>query len=488
MKGKWLHKGCLALLACTLFAGCAARPVQETEQRSSLKVMYSHENSFYWKYGDLFAMRRPNIDIEVVDMQRAYRNRATTGMSRDEAIAALIEQEQPDVLWLTMEQYADYAAEGKLMELDALIERDKYDTGSIYPTLLETLREQGGGKLYGLSPYFHGRALFYNADLFAKYGIDPPHDGMTWQEIIDTARRFPTDGGEDTRVYGFGSGDYGLSMADLASFIADTHGLKALDPKTMKMTLNTESWKQAYKLAKEAVDSGAVHNPKDGGFSSGSMEDFYMSQPFVMGRMAMTLSSSYLLTDIKDAKGQVKDYKPFQIGIAAGPVDPAEPDKSRSIYFDEIYAIRANSPNADAAWEFLKFVNGEEYAKVNSRTIDTGLLSRMVGNKEYDGVSLDAFYQLKPKWDGDRVRDDEKIPDDFYDPYQQIVDREIKLVEENKKSVEEALQTIEQEGQAVLDKAVKEAGKKDSTAAPASGDEPTITIIDEGGGELVTSP
>lgn len=472
MKGKWLAKGCLVLLACTLFAGCAARPVQETEQRSNLKVMYSHETSFAQKYGDMFAMNHPNLEIEVVDMQRAYRDRATTGLSRDEAIAALIEQEQPDVLHLALEQYADYAAEGKLMQLDPLIERDKYDTGSIYPGLLETLREQGGGKLYGLSPYFRGRALFYNADLFAKYGIETPHDGMTWQEIFDTARRFPTDGGEDTRVYGFGSGDYGMSMKDLVSSIADTHGLKYLDPKTMKMTLNTESWKQAYQLAKQAVDSGAIHNPKNGGFSSGSMEDYYMSQPFVIGRMAMTVGSPYLLYDIKDAKGQVKDYKPFQIGIAAGPVDPAEPNKSRSIHFDEIYAIRANSPNADAAWEFLKFVNGEEYAKVKSRTIDTAVLSRMVGNREYDGVSLEAFYKLKPDLDGNRAQDEAKIPNDFYDPYQQIVDREIKLVEENKKSIEEALQIIEQESQAVLDKAVKvESTKKKGAESAASGDE-----------------
>ncbi|OAB43504.1 hypothetical protein [Paenibacillus glacialis] len=60
--------------------------------------------------------------------------------------------------------------------------------------------------------------------MFAKYGVEVPHDGMTWQEIIDIARRFPTEGDEKTRVYGLGS-EYGMSMENLASSIANTQGL-----------------------------------------------------------------------------------------------------------------------------------------------------------------------------------------------------------------------------------------------------------------------
>ncbi len=132
-----------------------------------------------------------------------------------------------------------------------------------------------------------------------------------------------------------------------------------------------------------------------------------------MGRTAMTIGRSYLLNNIKDAKNMLKDYKPFQVGIVAGPVDPAEPDKSRDIYFNELFAIRANSPNVDVAWEFLKFVNGEQFAQIKSKSLNNGLLSRMGYSKEYDGVSLDVFYKLQPNLDGANSLDNDKIPGVF---------------------------------------------------------------------------
>ncbi|GAA0405077.1 sugar ABC transporter substrate-binding protein [Paenibacillus motobuensis] len=456
MRSKWIRKALLVLLCGVLFTGCSSASTKETEQRSSLKIMYADEAYFFMQYGDLFAMQYPDIDIEVITTNSIY---SEDPQDYNKAFADFIEEKQPDVVMLSLDNYEKFAAEGKLLELDTLIERDKYDIGSIYPALIEILKKKGDGKLYGLAPSFYGNALFYNADLFAKYGVEVPHDGMTWQEIIDTARRFPTDGDEKTRIYGFGS-DYGMSMEELASAIANTQGLKDINTDTMKITLNTDSWKQVYKLAKDAIDSGTIYNPKDGGFQGGTLEDYYQSQVFLMGRSAMTTGRSHLLSNIKNAKNTLKDYNPFQVGIVAGPADPAEPDKSRDININELSAIRANSPNVDAAWEFLKFVNGEPFAKIKSKSLNNGLLSRMGYSKEYDGVSLDAFYKLQPNLDGASSLDNDKIPQSFYSQYRPIVDRELKLVEEKKKSIEEALQTIEQEGQAVLDKAVKDEAPK----------------------------
>lgn len=452
MRRKYFRNMLLVLLCGVLFAGCSSAPARETKQHSSLKIMYVDKAYFFTQYGDLFAMKYPNIDIEVITMNSLYR-----GDNQDfhKALGDLIEKEQPDVIALNMEDYEKFSKEGKLMELDTLIERDKYDIGSIYPALIEILKDKGEGKLLGLAPSFYGNALFYNADLFAKHGVDVPHDGVTWKDILDTARRFPTDGDENTRIYGFGN-DYDMSIGNLASTVAATQGLKYINTDTMKITLNTDSWKQTYQLAKKAVDAGVIYNPKDGGFQSGNLDDFYQGQLFLMGRSAMTTGNASLLNFMKNAKESIKDYKSFQIGIVAGPVDPTEPDKSRNIKFNELFAIRPNTPNADAAWEFLKYVNGEDFAKVKAKSLNNGLMSRMGYSKEFEGVSLDVFYKLQPNLDGISSMDNNKIPKGFYPQYQLIIDRELKLVQDNKKSMDEALQTIEQEGQVVLDKAVKD--------------------------------
>ncbi|AZK48948.1 ABC transporter substrate-binding protein [Paenibacillus lentus] len=446
--------------------------------------MYMEESYFFRQYGDLFMMQHPNIDIEVVSTNSIH-----TGEDQDydKALADFIEKEQPDVIRLSMDNYEKYIEEGKLLELGTLIERDKYDIGSIYPALLDILKEQGGGKLYGLAPFFFANVLFYNADLFAKYGVEVPHDGVTWQEIIDTARQFPTEGDEKTRVYGFGS-DHGMSLEDLASSIASTQGLKYLNTDKMKITLNTDSWKQAYKLAMEAIDSGTIYNPQDGGFRSGTMTEYYQSRAFLMGRMAMEIDGFYLLRNMKEARNTLKDYKPFQVGLVAGPVDPFEPDKTRNFYINELFAIRANSSNVDAAWEFLKFVNGEQFAKIKSRSLNNGLLSRMGILEEIGGVSLDVFYKLQLKLDRTSTLDHNKIPGDFYPQYQPIVDRELKLAEEKKKSIEEALQTIEEEGQAVLDKGVNDrASKKDGDQGDDSFEEGEDTANNSYDGALIIS-
>ncbi|RCX21730.1 multiple sugar transport system substrate-binding protein [Fontibacillus phaseoli] len=460
MRSKLVYRALLVILCGVVFAGCSSASDKVAEKRSSLKIMYVDEEAYFFtQYGDLFAMQFPNIDIEVISTSSIY---TEDNQDYNKAFADFIEKKQPDVVMLSMDDYEKFAAEGKLLELNPLIERDKYDMRSIYPALIEILKQQGDGKLYGLAPSFYGSALFYNVDLFAKYGVKVPHDGMTWQEIIDTARQFPTAGDEKTRVYGFGNGN-AMSMEDLASDIAGTQGLKVINTDTMKITLNTDSWKQAYKLAKDAVDSGTFYNPKDGGFQSGTLEDLYQSQAFLMGRSAMTIGRSYLLSNLKDAKNTIKDYKPFQVGIVAGPVDPAEPDKSRDITFNELFAIRANSLNVDAAWEFLKFVNGEQFAQIRSKSLNNGLLSllsRTGYSKEYDGVNLGVFYKLKPILDGTSSMDNSKIPGEFHSQYQTVVERELKLVEEKQKSIEEALQAMEQEGQAVLDKTVKDEAAK----------------------------
>lgn len=470
MRLTWFHKSMFIVISCILAAGCSAGPAQKAEEQRSFKVMFSDEGYFYQTYGDLFSMRYKNIDIEVVSTQSMYSG-GNDQTDYKKAFKDFIDKEQPDLLLLDTDNYETFAAEGKLLELDPLLERDKYDTETIFPGLIEMLKEKGGGKLYGLAPTFYGSVLYYNADLFAKYGVEPPHDGMTWQEILDTARRFPVEGDEKTRVYGFGDQYGNMTFENLGSRIATTQGLKFINPDTMKVTLNTDSWKQAYKMAIDAVESKAVYNPQNSGFQGGTMEEYYQSQPFLMGRMAMTVDGFYLMRNIKEAKGALKDYKPFQLGVVAGPVDPARPDETREVYFGEIFAIRSDSPNADAAWEFLKFVNGDEYAKIKSRSLNNGMQSRMGATQEYDGISLEAFYKLKPSSDNS-YRNMEKIPNDFYMQYNPLMSEEMASVASKSKSLDEALQTIESKAQVILDQAVKEAAsKKDSDAVSSESTE-----------------
>lgn len=454
MKIRGLNKIVFMLTCVLLVAGCTSSSGQNTnEEKKNLKIMYFDENYFYQQYGDLFSMKYPNIDVEVVSTTNISKE-SVEGEQYDyqKALIKFMDKEQPDVLLINPDYIRKIAAEGKLVELQPLIDRDKYDMSTYSQGVLDSIKEMGEGKLYALSPKFDINAIFYNADLFKKYGVEAPHDGMTWQEILDTAQRFPTDGTEKDRIYGYGSNS-GTSLDQLATDIADAQGLSYYNGKTKKITMNTDSWKNIYKMAVDAVASKAVYTTNTTeGFQGSSMEEYYASLPFLMGRVAMTVDGSYLLSDMKEAASGLKDYKGFEIGIAAGPVDPADPTKTNGGYIKELFGIRAGSPNIETAWDFIKFINGEEFAKVKSKTLNNGLPTRQGISKEYNGVSLEAFYKLKPRVS---LEDNDSIPNDFYKNYHEILQGEVKLLEENKKSVEEALNSIQNEAQIALDQAFK---------------------------------
>lgn len=437
--------------------GCTGETGKERAQNQrTLKVMYWDEESFLQQYGDLFTVKYPNTNIEVVSNRSMYEDVMDSGNldsgeeELDKRMLEFIEKEQPDIILLDTSNYELIASKGKLTELDSLIERDKYDVENISSGILDSLKELGGNKLYGLAPFFHGQAIYYNIDLFNKYGVEPPTDGMSWQEILDIAKRFPAEGSNEERIYGYAA-SFGLDMNSLVRQIAITEGLSTVNSITKKVTMNTESWKTVYKIARDAMTANSVYSTEEEGNQNSSTDEFYKSQPFLMGRVAITVNGPYLLENIKEVKQNYKNYKPFELGIVAGPVNPAEPDKSNNASLDEIFAIRANSPNMEAAWDFIKFINGDEYSKTKSRTVNSGLLSRSGATKEYNGYSLEAFYKIKPKVSS--VNKSSNIPSDFSQPFQEIIDRETDLIKENKKSIEEAIITMQDEGQTLLDKA-----------------------------------
>ncbi|MFD1910065.1 hypothetical protein ACFSQ7_48110 [Paenibacillus rhizoplanae] len=61
-------------------------------------------------------------------------------------------------------------------------------------------------------------------------------------------------------------------------------------------------------------------------------------------------------------KSNVKNYKPFTLGMAAGPADSKDRKSTGYVFGSEILAIPAGASNVDAAWEFIKYFNGDDHA------------------------------------------------------------------------------------------------------------------------------
>ncbi|AZK48420.1 ABC transporter substrate-binding protein [Paenibacillus lentus] len=466
MNKTWFQVITMFVISCLVAVGCSSRfqePIEpkENKETTTLKVVYQNSELFHRLYGDWFTALNNHIRLEVIEHADIYRDMGDK--TKEEVYAQFIREEQPDIFILSAHEFENHINDGILSELDSLTTRDGYDLEGFVPGLVNQLREIGDGRLYGLAPTFTSSAIFFNKDLFKKYSVEFPYDGMSWYDIIDLTRRFPTEGDKQTRIYGYTGGDVYEAPMDLVTLIdkmSRAEGLSIVNTNTMQVTIDTDAWKKVIQTAIDADQSGAIFNSMDELFINGTNEEFYDSQRFLMGRSAMHIGSVMSLALIDHYRQEIKDVIPFELGIIAGPVDPLDRTSSYAMTPGDIFAINNSSAHQDTAWEFIKYVCGEDYALASSQANELLLaqqllLSRTGYMTEYKGTSIEPFYQLRLKLLR-RSDDWYKLPDQFFNDFSSILSRELELVQKEQKNLDEALAIVRSEAQAMLDQVVKE--------------------------------
>ncbi|GAV15708.1 extracellular solute-binding protein [Paenibacillus sp. chi10] len=427
------------LMIVSLMSGCfGKKEVLEPLQPSKIKVIYQDEEAFYHDYGKYFHMKYPQIEVEVISETQVLQNLGKTIRAEDldTEIKKLLENSGADVIKLgDAKTFKSFAEAGRLYELEEMIRQDDYDMKGFLPGLIDKIKSLGNGKLYGLAPYVDREVLYYNAALFKEHQIEPPKNNMTWQEMFDLSARFANIGSGDNKVYGFYEwhGDIGFTLYK----IADSSGLKLLDPKGEKVLLNSDGWKKAIKQVTDAVRSKSVFLHPEGQIYTQELRD----------QVAMEIGSAYKTRELVLTK---QDWN-----VVTAPVDPAM--DSSSITFSPIYAIAADSANKRAAWEFVKFVNGPEMAQARSRTLEGKLLSRNGYMKDIKGRSTDAFYMPKIRQESSLY---ESLPFEFLRLFYKPLREELLAVVANEKSADEAAAALEVKAQELLLK-VRESANKD---------------------------
>ncbi|WP_268632586.1 extracellular solute-binding protein [Paenibacillus alvei] len=203
--------GIALILIIPLLGGCYGEQQQnENLESEKIKVMYHDEPSFYNDYGNLFKMKNPKIEFDVISMNNVLANREQNGAWDDHAeLKKLIETYKPDVLLLNENLFEDYARQERLYDIETMIAKDKFDIDAISPGLIEMIRGKGDGKLYGLAPSFYADVLYFNRDLFKQHHIDMPTNKMTWKQLFELSRRFINTGTGEKKIVGLYQ-DYGV--------------------------------------------------------------------------------------------------------------------------------------------------------------------------------------------------------------------------------------------------------------------------------------
>ncbi|WP_028553003.1 ABC transporter substrate-binding protein [Paenibacillus sp. UNC451MF] len=152
----------------------------------------------------------------------------------------------PDLMLQANFDIYKYTTLGLAEDLTSSVKKSKLDLSQFDPNIIQSLKSYGtNGELYMLPLYSNPAALYYNKDIFDRFGVAYPKDGSTWDEVISLARQLSrTDGGQPY---------YGLDLI-AAPRISASMMLPLWDPNTSKAVLTTDSWKSYFEMYKSIKD------------------------------------------------------------------------------------------------------------------------------------------------------------------------------------------------------------------------------------------
>lgn len=473
----------VALSACTSSGGKKGTDFgsMDREDKGTLKVAYFDEQAFFSQYGNAFQAMFPNVDVEVVSTENVFQSD-----NPEAELEKLIQDQHPDALFLSEDQYAALSKKGMLYDLDAAVKQDEFDLDSFQPSVIDLLKQRGGGKLLGLSPTFSSQALYYNKDLFDKYGIPYPKDGMSWEDVMKLAARFPVKKGSDDpeemmkgeeALYGLAQSISTSNSFDLIRTIGEAKGLLYADSDTKTVSIDTPEWKSIFDSVIAGYKSGSLTAPSSsGGGGMGGMIRMAGGQKaisfgpgsmrFMQGQAAMAVDSPMIMNMMGKMAGAAMTVKKGGKSTGAGPrplgqeinwdvvtvpVDPAQPDVTGSIELDNVVSINAASENLPLAWELVKYVNGEQLAKTGSKSSPT-LSSRTAFKNDMGGKNIEAFYALKLNEQSLL----QNLPEGFADSFATMADEQIQKAVSGSQSVDDTIKSIQTKGQDLLTKAMND--------------------------------
>jgi ABC-type glycerol-3-phosphate transport system substrate-binding protein len=372
-----MKKSFVLLIAIMLIVTACSN--KEVVENKTIKIMYSSYVDFKRDYGSVIDQRFSNTNIEIIEYKSILGEGIWDAMKyvppgdRDWDIKKylyIIKTENPDILFFPSEAFTELQNENLLKELNMFFTEEDFTAG-INENLLTTLNEVGGGKIYAFPQSMTAQALFYNKDVFKKYGITEPSDRMTWRELLLLTQRFSGNSelkGLYTPYY-----DY----ADLLIEMGKADKRRWYDASRQEVHFETDSWKGLIADEVTAYSSGGM----DG--NGGIPIDL-----FSQGKVAMILETPYFMKQIQGMNTELN------WGVVTEPVGMENSDISTTLTYPIMSGISANTQDYAVSAEVWKQLNNSRTAELRFNSSLDKFTAPIRQLKP--GTEQDVFYVLNP--------------------------------------------------------------------------------------------
>lgn len=257
----------------------------------------------------------------------------------EKLLTALASGSVPDVVLWDRYNTPLYVPKNALAPLDEYIEADGVDTTQFYEQAMGELVVEG--ETYGLPLLVDNRSLFYNTELLADAGVEPPTD---WDSLKEAAEAVTEQDGGKLSVAGFALDDPGLFNIWLRQA-----GGQMFSDDGATTAFNSPEGLEVLEFWQGLLDAG-VYEP---GFGEGV-------DSFAEGSTAIKYDGPWALTALDEAE--------VAYGITQPPVGPDGDQGAGMGGFGLV--IPSGAQNPDGAWEFMRWwttqpQNGVDFAKIS---------------------------------------------------------------------------------------------------------------------------
>lgn len=388
IRNKIVLPAAVAMALSSVLAACGNKEEVNSEQVTTAVVpkksepaelvFYTNngdsEESFNLRFGDSIRKKFPEHRIKFV-------SNANKGPTLADAIAS---GQQIDIFFQSIGNFESWVLDtGIQYDMSELMKKHQVDLNRFEPTIVEALKQVAGGKIYGLPVFNNNMVLYYNKDIFDKFGVSYPKDGMTWDETLELAKKLTRRDG-DKQYHGF-------TTSPVHVVRMNQYSLGTADMKTDTPTIDKdERWKRLFKTLyiDPANDEGYRQSLAKLTWPPNANE-FMASQS---SAMFAYLSSFYLISPA--------ELKKMNWDMVSLPTFKDLPGVGSQAY-PSYFGITTMSKYKDQAMEVLKFMTSDEAQTELSKkgiipVVTNDAVRKMLGqDSEFKVKNLQAIFRNK---------------------------------------------------------------------------------------------
>lgn len=314
--------------------------------------------------------KHPNIKIELIK-----------GITLTDMIAA---GEVPDLIATTHFNMNGLLPLGIASDLNEFVKKYRIDLAQFEPSAINAVKSYGKkGELYGIPYTLNYGVLLYNKDIFNKFGVPYPKDGMTWEQTIDLGRRVTRmDGG--TQFIGIDPGTDRTIARGYSLGTVDAQGKAAFD---------SDGYKKIFTLMKSIYDIPGMIGDKN---------KYTYGVDFLIKDQKMAMFPSWLAAITSRLKAVEAAGQTFDWDVAGHPVFADKPGIGRELSFQSLM-VPPTAKNKEAAYRVILTMIGEQSQTVMNKDSNLTILNKPELRNQFSsntdifkGKNLAGVFSVKP--------------------------------------------------------------------------------------------